>query len=76
MENKIKNIKQNEKKISDLLIDKDVLMAELGELLIKNNIAFPDDDNTVRLVNELNVDIKTIRSEQDKINQYKKDKNQ
>ena len=72
MENKIKNIKQNEKKISDLLIDKDVLMAELGELLIKNNIAFPDDDNTVRLVNELNVDIKTIRSEQDKINQYKK----
>ena len=72
MENKIKIIKQNDKKISDLLSDKDSILANLGELLIKNNIAFPDDENTVRLVNDLNADIKTISSEQDKINQYKK----
>ena len=72
MSNKSKNIKLNEKKIIEEKASRDIFMAELGNLLISNNISFPDDEETVRQVNELKRDIKKIKSEQDKISQYRK----
>ncbi len=72
MENKIKNIKNNEKKLKENLNEKDLLLSELGSLLIKNNISFPDDENTARLVNDLELEIKKIKSELEKIKQYRK----
>ncbi len=72
MSNKSKNIKLNEKKIIEEQARRDIFMAELGNLLISNNISFPDDEETVRQVNELKRDIKKIKSEQDKISQYRK----
>ena len=72
MENKIKIIKQNEKKSSDLKNERIQMMSELGNLLIKNNISFQDDDKTAKDVNKLEQEIKTIKSEQERINQFKK----
>ena len=72
MENKIKNIKQNEKRSRELLNERDLLFTELGNLLVENKISFPDDENTGRLINELKNEIKNINSENERINQYKK----
>ena len=72
MENKIKIIKQNEKKSMDLVKERDLLLSELGSLLIKNNISFPDDENTGRLINDLENEIKDINSENERIKQFKK----
>ena len=72
MENKIKIIKKNEKKIKEILNEKDLLLTDLGRMLVKKNIPFPGEQKKTAEISEYTLEIKNIRSEQEKIVQYNK----
>ncbi len=72
MENKIKIIKKNEKKIKEILNEKDLLLTDLGRLLVKKNIPFSGEQKKTAEISEYTLEIKNIRSEQEKIVQYNK----
>lgn len=71
MEKLNKTIKQNEKKINEVSGEKKQIIIDLGRLLINKNKSVLD-NNDLKKYNDLENEIKTIKSEQDKIAQYKK----
>lgn len=71
MEKLNKTIKQNEKIIKEVSGEKNQIIIDLGRLLINKNKSVLR-DNDLKKYNDLAIEIKMIKSTQDKIAQYKK----
>jgi hypothetical protein len=71
MEKLNKTIKHNEKKINEVSGENKQLLIDLGKHLINKNKSVLNDKD-FKQYSDLEVEIKTIKSEQDKINQFKK----